>query len=180
MQRLLLILDLDETLVYANEKPLDRPWSFTAGGYYVYQRPHVGTFLLESLSRFDLAVWSSAGRDYVVQVVENLFEEPRHLKFVWTRERCTLRFDSHSGAHFALKDLKKVKRAGYDLSRVIVVDDSPEKLGRHYGNHVRVAPYGGEPEDDELMVLLPYLERLDSLEDVRPVEKRGWRVRPTR
>ena len=92
MTRLLIILDLDETLVYAAEQPLERPCDFRAGaGYHVYLRPHVGTFLGACLEEFDLAVWSSAGADYVAQVVGRLFAEPSRLRFAWSGERCTRR-----------------------------------------------------------------------------------------
>jgi RNA polymerase II subunit A small phosphatase-like protein len=179
MSRLLVILDLDETLVYGAEQTLDRPCDFRAGaGYYVYLRPHLGTFLRDCLDEFDLAVWSSAGGDYVAQLVGRLFADPSRLRFAWSGERCTRRFDERSGAWCSVKDLRKLKRAGFDLARVLVVDDSPEKLQRNFGNHVRVAPYLGAPDDDELPPLFAYLRTLARLDDVRRVEKRSWRLRP--
>ena len=48
--------------------------------------------------------------------------------FVWSRTRCTPRFDYERWEKLYLKDLKKVKRRGYDLDRVLIVDDSPEKF----------------------------------------------------
>jgi RNA polymerase II subunit A small phosphatase-like protein len=39
--RRLLVLDLDETLIYANECPLDRPADFEVAPYFVYLRPGV-------------------------------------------------------------------------------------------------------------------------------------------
>ena len=37
------------------------------------------------------------------------------------------------------------------------------------------SPWRGEEGDDELLRLLMYLESLRSVENVRAVEKRGWR-----
>ena len=72
-----------------------------------------------------------------------------------------------------IKDLRKIRRRKYDLSRVLVVDDSPEKLARNYGNLVRVPPYTGEA-DNVLEKLSSFLQELADEPDVRPIEKRGW------
>jgi len=69
------------------------------------------------------------------------------------------------------------KRRGYALERVLVVDDSPEKHTRNYGNLVRVEPFLGDPSDDELSHLARYLPTLAKAENVRSIEKRRWRQR---
>lgn len=56
-----------------------------------------------------------------------------------------------------------------------MVDDSPEKHTRNYGNLIRVKPFEGDPSDDELVHLEKYLEFLSKEADVRHIEKRGWR-----
>ena len=81
--------------------------------------------------------------------------------------------------HYFVKDLRKVKRLGFDLSRVLVVDDTPQKLERNYGNALYVQPYFGDAADDELPKLASYLRTLVASEDVRQVEKRGWRYSAT-
>jgi NLI interacting factor-like phosphatase len=42
---ILLILDLDETLIYATEEPLQRVPDFIIGPYAVYRRPYLTEFL---------------------------------------------------------------------------------------------------------------------------------------
>ena len=54
------------------------------------------------------------------------------------------------------------------------MDDSPEKIERHYGNHVRIEPFYGDLEDRVLLRLATYLEGLATVENVRILEKRGW------
>jgi hypothetical protein len=39
MPKPLLILDLDETLIYGTETPLDRPEDFRVEPFYIYERP---------------------------------------------------------------------------------------------------------------------------------------------
>ncbi len=74
-----------------------------------------------------------------------------------------------------MKTLAKPRRRGYSLEHVLVVDDSPEKHVRNYGNLIAVRPFTGELEDRELLLLLPYLETLRDVENVRRIEKCHWR-----
>lgn len=175
MTRPLLILDLDETLVYAAEQPLERTLECRVGPYFVYRRPGVDVFL-DTVSRwFEPAIWTSSSCDYAYAMLDTAFPNGPEWKFVWARERCTRRYHPELQAEYWLKDLQKIRRLGYALERTVMVDDSPEKLQRHYGNLVRVSPFMGDSADEELPLLTPFLEYLSGLENVRRVEKRNWR-----
>jgi RNA polymerase II subunit A small phosphatase-like protein len=171
----LLILDLDETLVFASEQPLARESAFRAGPYHVYKRPHVDTFLATCLDWFEVAVWTSSSPSYAAIVVKELFPQPQNLSFVWAADRCTRTHDTERFEHHWRKNLKKVRRKGYRLESVIVVDDSPEKWEQSYGNLVRVRPFLSDQNDEELLPLLVYLNWLRAAENVRGIEKRRWR-----
>jgi len=176
-QRKLLILDIDETLLYATLSPLDRVEDFRLDDYFVYQRPHLDEFLTYCTSRFVVAVWTTSSQSYAETVVERLFGSADKLSFLWARDRCTRRYDWELHEEYWVKDLKKVRLKGYRLEQVIVVDDTPRKHERNYGNLVQVREYTGEVDDDELLYLCRYLETLSSVENVRTVEKRNWRQR---
>jgi len=177
MTKQLLILDIDETLVYASETPLPNPQpDFEVGPYAVYRRPYLTDFLTATADWFDLAVWSSASSSYVHGVVSALFTDFSSLCFVWSAEKCTQRFDPEYRTYHSVKKLKKVVKAGYPLERIVMVDDSPEKLSQNYGNHVRIHPYTGDHNDTELRDLLPFLNWLRTVKNVRSVEKRNWRT----
>lgn len=173
--RQLLVLDLDETLIYAAEEPLERACDFKVGPYFVYKRPFVEDFLSQCAQWFDLAVWTTSSEDYAASIVRHIFPGDTELSFVWARERCTTSFNSETAEQFWIKDLKKLKKQGYLLSKIIVVDDSPEKLKRQYANLVRVEPFLGDPNDRELNLLKPFLAHLTTVDDVRKVEKRNWK-----
>jgi carboxy-terminal domain RNA polymerase II polypeptide A small phosphatase len=184
--RTLLILDVDETLIHASDSVLDRPADFRLFGYHIYRRPHLDRFIERVSAAFDLAVWSSAGDDYVRAVVNFIFPDPSILKFVWGSSRATLRQrtpDEYGHRHHDLghlnyvKPLSKVARRGWNLNRVLIVDDTPEKCERNYGNAVYPAPFNGDPNDDELFHLATYLETLKDVPNVRRIEKRLWRAR---
>ena len=179
MTQKLLILDIDETLIFASETPCSRPHDFIVGDkYFVYKRPFVEQFLAWSFQNFDVAVWTSATDDYAAEIVANVFpQSDLDLLFLWSRERCTPSLDSESRETLLEKKLTKLRRRGHKLESVIVVDDTPQMWRNSYGNLVRVKPYFGGLEDDELENSTLYLGILKNLENVRKVDKRNWRNR---
>ena len=83
MTQKLLVLDLDETLIYANERPLDRPADFEVSPYFVYLRPGVEEFLLRVAEIYRLGVWTSSSPAYAQAREVSMFTE------TWSR-RCRL------------------------------------------------------------------------------------------
>jgi RNA polymerase II subunit A small phosphatase-like protein len=171
---ILLILGLDETLIYATEEPLGRDPDITVGPYAVYLRPHLDKFLAACSDHFRLAVWSTAGDDYVRDVIERMMPPGIGPAFVWGHSRCVRRYDHEQFEKYHAKDLKKVKRLGYRLERVLIADDTPLKVRRHYGNAVYIPPFFGDPADKVLPRLARFLVSLQDLPNVPTLEKRGW------
>ena len=171
----LLILDLDETLVFATEEKLAQPEDFRAGGYFVYKRPGLDRFIQFGFHHFKVAVWTSSGSDYANEMIRRLFVHAEQLEFAWTQQRCTWAVDSELGSGYWVKDLKKVRRLGHSVTTIIVVDDSPRKLERNYGNYIPVAPFVGDPADTELRQLEAYLIWLKDRPNLRAIDKRNWR-----
>lgn len=186
--KMLLILDLDETLIHACEEELDRRADFRLDHYYVYRRPHLDAFLTEVEKDFALAVWSSASDEYVQEITHKIFKKPEQLLFIWGNSRCTYRRNfepeltrmhrlHHDRQYYYVKPLKKVKRLGFALQRILIVDDSPYKVADNYGNAIYPKPFEGEADDYELLLLARYLNTLRDEPNVRRLEKRGWRER---
>ena len=123
---LLLILDLDETLIYATETPLEREPDFVVGDFFhVYERPGLADFVRSVSADFMVAVWTSASDSYAAAIVRHVFPDPGQLQFVWTRKRCTYRLDIVTGEAVGVKNLEKVRRRGFALESVLIVDDRP-------------------------------------------------------
>ena len=125
--RKLLILDIDETLLYASEQHLDREADLRIGQYHIYTRPSLPVFLDHCFQRFDVAIWTSSSPLYAEEVVKAIIPDPMLLTFVWASDRGTLAYDLETGEQYATKNLKKLKRLGFSLETVVAVDDSPEK-----------------------------------------------------
>jgi TFIIF-interacting CTD phosphatase-like protein len=169
-----LILDLDETLVHATRQPLDHEPDFVVGPFVVYRRPFLNEFIAYCFEAFDVAVWTSSGREYADAVVRQVFGD-RPLQFFWTAERCTQRTNLETYERYNVKDLRKVRRLGISLEQTLMVDDSPEKLERAYGNHIWIPPFEGDKSDVELRHLGAYLKIIRPQPNFRIIEKRHWR-----
>ncbi|MHB8899191.1 MAG: NIF family HAD-type phosphatase [Thermoguttaceae bacterium] len=173
----LLILDLDETLIYGAEREGTRPCDFRIGPFHVYTRPYLDDFLSGVGRHFCLAIWSSASSDYVAGIAQRILPAGLEWVFVWSRERCIAKRNLETFETEYVKDLKKAKRAGFDLAQVLIVDDTRHKVARNYGNAIYIAPFEGDPADAELPLLLEYLKSLLGCPSFRAIEKRGWRSR---
>lgn len=197
MEPILVVLDLDETLIHAedgeSEVHPDLSPDFYSYGHPVYKRPGVHEFVEGVLDEFRIAVWTSAAGDYASVIVDHLFGQRRHeLEFLWSRSHCTQKstarmFDEalNTEPHLLMgwqpyhwtKEIRKIRRRGYKVDRVVAVDDTPQKWASSYGNLVRVPEWKAEdPEDNVLERLLPYLRWLNEQPNVRRVEKRGWHL----
>lgn len=179
----LLILDLDETLIFATEEPLARPADFSAFQYHVYRRPFLDSFIATMAEHYSLAVWSSASDDYVDVVVENIWPNDIGLEFVWGRSKASMRtvitdssYDGDPSNHLSYrKPLSKVKKLGWSLESTLILDDTPSKSAQNYGNAIYPKEWEGDEEDEELLLLSRYLPTLADVPNVRAIEKRDWR-----
>lgn len=191
MDKKLLILDLDETLFHAyhpseyyEEFPDGVP-DFEIGKVYpTVERPHVHAFLYYAFKNFDVGVWTSAGKDYAVDAVRQLITDNKYgeLVFLYDDTNCVKHrpmqamawtyTDPYSFQY--LKDIKKLKKFGYPKEHILVIDDSPEKWTRNYGNLIKIPPFEGETDDNYLLNLIDYLEELRYTDNVRKIEKRFW------
>ncbi|MBW1296304.1 NIF family HAD-type phosphatase [Aquimarina litoralis] len=174
-QKILLILDLDETLIHATETKLEIDPDFKYAEYFVYKRPNLEEFLNEMTNHFALAIWSSADDKYVSEIVDIIRPNGITFQFIWARSRCTLRRDYELDRYVREKRLKKIKKQGFPLEKALIVDDSPEKTRDNFGNAIYVNPFEGNPEDKELIILSNFLKSIKNSENVRTIEKRGWR-----
>ena len=182
---ILLILDIDETLLYATKCKLEVAEDCILSGYYVYYRPFLSEFLEYVLNNFKTAIWSSATDSYVEEIVDWLGIGER-LEFAWARSKVTIKRPKavdYSGDlnenliddTYFVKRLKKVKNLGFPLERMLIIDNTPRKSIENYGNAIYVSDFEGNKNDNELKQLKDYLETLKDVGNLRTVEKRNWK-----
>ena len=105
-------------------------------------------------------------------------------KFIWRRNEATQKkqvddfYETGNDPEiYYVKSLKKVKRKGYKLNRILIVDDSPPKSQLNYWNAIHPKSYKGDVNDDELLKLIEYLEHIKNEQNFRTIEKRNWRMK---
>ncbi|MBU2542106.1 HAD family hydrolase [Patescibacteria group bacterium] len=171
----LLILDLDENLIFSSEKKLEYKEDFMIDEYYVYKRPFVDEFLEYAKKDFNISVWSSGSDDYVQEVIKNIFPKDYSLIFAWGRSRCTHKYDPDTANRYPVKKLFKVKKLGFKIENILIIDDTHSKAEDNYGNAVFTTPFEGNKDDKELLSLIQYLETIKDSNNYRSIEKRFWR-----
>lgn len=153
---MILILDLDETLVHICDKG-DTQGDFMYKSVGVKKRPYLDK-LIEYLTNnpyYEAGVWSAGVDEYVRTVVDNIFPDPSILRFIMSRDTCNEAYK---------KPLSKVRSlynetysTDYDRGSFVIIDDRNNITDFDELNHIRVRPYRGEENDTELLDLIEFL-----------------------
>lgn len=188
--KLLLVLDLDEALIYATENKQELSHlqhdffiqdEYTS--FRVFKRPGVDKFLdvIFSHPNIEVGVWTSASPTYAKKIVENLFAG-RELLFMFDSRRLVKEFSPATSMYGSQgivykKDLKKVvKHTKKSIERIVAIDDKPSFYTRSYGNLIAVPPFCGDKAADGDLIknLTKYVLLMEKAENVRTIEKRYW------
>lgn len=134
--KLTVVLDLDETLVYARAGPL-------------YVRPGIEALLSFLRVNCETIVWTAGIHRYADAVVAEI---DKHCVVSHTISR------NSAWQHHGKKDVKLLRR---DLDRLVLIDNTPDAIRGNEENSVLVEDYeGGELEDTTLYALVNLLQDL--------------------
>ncbi|KAH0593149.1 hypothetical protein MHUMG1_09151 [Metarhizium humberi] len=174
-----LILDLDETLIHSMSKggrssghmvevrlnTASLGMGTAPGGaaqhpilYWVNKRPYCDEFLRRICKWFNLVIFTASVQEYADPVIDWLEAERKFFSARYYRQHCTYR----QGAY--IKDLSSVEP---DLSKVMILDNSPLSYLFHEDNAIPIQGWINDPTDNDLMHLIPMLEGLQYVHDVR-------------
>lgn len=191
MKDRLLILDMDETLLhtetsrdkeYLPEGSYDFKFPLSSDGwaddttwFFTIKRPFLDEFMKYAFDNFKVAIWTAGSSDYATEAIKGCGIDTNKLEFFWTRERCTMKYDYESGQNYGVKNLDKVhKSLGWDLDKVLIVDDVSKTAMNNYGNLIYIKEFFNQRRDTELLKLTNYLEKIKDEPNFRNMEKRGW------
>lgn len=196
--RKLLILDIDGTLIFAEEKAQlthmqikqNHHFELDEGSILVWKRPGLDEFLEWSFEHYDIGIWSASGSEYVHSILNHVIADHLRskIKFIWTSMRCTRHYQQRSLDTYAIpitiKRLSKLWKKKRDISdnpdsvnsynrrNTLIIDDTPTTYRTNYGNAIPIMSYTGSLTDSELPRVQHLLQLLISSNDVRTVNKR--------
>jgi RNA polymerase II subunit A small phosphatase-like protein len=165
------VLDLDETLVHSSfDFPIKPPvvqnffinvkWDdCEVDKAFVKVRPHVQRFLYEMCKTYEVVIFTASVKNYAYPLVKCLDRLKYNFKIL-TRTHCT----EVRGTYF--KDLSLL---GRDMKDIIILDNSPEAYALNRSNGLPIKSWYDDPNDNELIKLIPVLQMLSKIDDVRKV-----------
>jgi len=74
-------------------------------------------FLVGISEHFSIGIWSSAGDDYVNEIVRYIKPDNVDFVVVWGRSRCSVRPDPAFDTYYFEKRLDKLKKKAFDSNR---------------------------------------------------------------
>lgn len=162
-----LVLDLDETLVHStldgSDEHSDFVFPVSLGSIThmvaVRKRPHMHTFLETMARHFEIVVFTASQQIYAEQLLDIVDPNGEFIRHRIYRDSCVVWEGNY------LKDLTVL---GRDLAHTIIVDNSPQAFGFQLENGIPIKSWYDDDDDTELLRLLPFLEELAHVDDVRP------------
>lgn len=170
-----LVLDLDETLVHCSSEPMKNsdfvfPVLFRGILYQVYvrKRPFFEKFLATVSKLFEVVVFTASEKAYADNLLDILDEKKQWVHGRAFRDSCILVEGNY------LKDLTVL---GRDLSKVVIIDNSPQAYGYQIDNGIPILSWFGDENDVELDRLLPFLKKLSKAKDTREMIAQKFQFR---
>uniref|UniRef100_A0A1I8I6R9 FCP1 homology domain-containing protein n=2 Tax=Macrostomum lignano TaxID=282301 RepID=A0A1I8I6R9_9PLAT len=175
VKRKILVLDLDETLIHSQHDGLVQlgtqsrpPFDFSVQvrierhnvRFFVRKRPHVDFFLDVVSQWFDLVIFTASLQIYGEAVSQRLDNGRKMFSRGYYRQDCQV---DNGGFTKSLSSISP------DLSSVFILDNSPGAYRLFPDNAIPISSWFSDSSDTALLALLPVLDSLRFVNDVRSV-----------
>ena len=161
-----LVLDLDETLIHSNflninnsncDFSLDINFENRNIKANVLKRPGVDEFLNKMSNLYEIVIFTASLSQYAIPLIEQL-DKNKVCSFKLFREHCSFINNGYT------KDLKRLNR---NMNDIIIVDNTPNCYVLNNDNGFPIKSWLNDINDRELIRIIPYLEFLSNVDDVR-------------
>ena len=160
-----LVLDLDETLIHSNffnlnskcDISLDLNIDNKKMKVNVLKRPGVEEFLDKMSNLYEIVIFTASLPQYAIPLIDQL-DKKKICNFRLFREHCSFMNNGFT------KDLKKLNR---EMNDIIIVDNNPNSYNLNIDNGFPIKTWLDDVNDRELIKIIPYLEFLSNVNDVR-------------
>ncbi|KAJ3024552.1 UNVERIFIED_CONTAM: Nuclear envelope morphology protein 1 [Siphonaria sp. JEL0065] len=129
--------------------------------YYVYKRPGVDAFLKKVSEWYKVVIFTASMSEYADPVIDWLDKDRTLISRRYFRQHCTV----HENGHYT-KDLSIVEA---DLRSVVLLDNSAVSFALNPENAIPIETWTHDANDEALFELLPFLDALRFMDDVRSV-----------
>ena len=127
-----IVLDLEDTLL--NIRYLNN------GKLLLSLRPGLFSFLSGIKQYYEIISFSKFSKNYSSTIINYIQGNSKLFDYSFYREHCAL---------IGRKFYKDITRIGRDMKRIIMVDDLPENLDRHWDNGILIKPYEGSEQNND-------------------------------
>ncbi|KAG8594483.1 hypothetical protein GDO81_001218 [Engystomops pustulosus] len=169
-----LVLDLEEVLVESSLIPQPdaeftflTPFQDTYYKVHLKLRPYVREFLETVGKIYEIFVFTTAKKEYSEKILEILDPQKKLIRHRLYQDHCIC-----VSGHY-VKDLNVLHR---DLAKTVALDAVAYTLPFHLTNRIPIRRWSGNQRDKELLTLLPVLEQMTYVEDVRLVISHQFHV----
>ena len=160
-----LVLDLDETLVHSQFMTFSAPSDVIIQieienemhDIHVMVRPGVKEFLEKMEKLYEIVIFTASVSKYADPLLD-IIDKKGFCPFRLFREHCSL---------INTTFVKDLQRLGRDLKNIVIVDNSPLSYALHPENGLPILTWFEDKSDRELYAIMPVLEFLSSVKDVR-------------
>ncbi|OMJ95454.1 hypothetical protein SteCoe_1222 [Stentor coeruleus] len=166
-----LILDLDETLVHAEDNPINCHVCLKIpikGQIGLNLRPYCFDLLKFASKEFEVIIFTASQKSYADAIIDHL--DPLHL-FVHHRlyrEHCTANHEHY------IKNIERI--ADRNIKDIIIVDNSIISFLFHLDNGVPISTWYSNINDFQLKLLIDYLKLMIPVNDIREVNRPSFQL----
>lgn len=157
-KKLLLILDLDETLLHANtdgtedyDACLELNKNNINYNIYVNLRPYLFKFLDFACKYFNIVLFTASCIEYVISVINYIDPSNKYFKGIYTRNSCIL----YKGIYIKFLEVFNI-----NIKNCLIVDNSLLSFCYNLSNGILVNSYYSDKTDEDLLNLVEFLKSL--------------------